>query len=1127
MRRSDGAAAGAASQFSQIGICVAIAHLRASIVGAARSPVAAAAYRHRAAMFDTLEDRAWSYKALKDLAHEEIALPEDAPRWIRALVEGKSIANASEALWTAVAEGEKRVDAQFARDLEMALPLELSKAEQIALVRDFVAGHLTSKGMVADWVMHTPDGNPHVHLMHTLRPLTELGFGNKKIAVRDGAGEPIRINGKILYKQFIGGPAELKELRLAWGDAVNRHLALAGHDIAIDMRSYADQGLAITPTTHIGPVPRSMMRQGLETELGQKHREARTKAAKDIERAPMQIVAKLSRERSTFGERDIAKELNRYIDDPVIFTAILAKIKVNPELVRLRPECRDPQTGEIVAPAVFSTRELIQAETAMARAAGVMAARTGFAVRPSQVAAAIAAVETKDLARPFRFDAEQVDAVKHVTRGNAIAVVAGFAGAGKSTLLEAVNIAWTHDGRRVFGGALAGKAAEGLEASSGIASRTLASWELAWKRGKNLLRQGDVFVIDEAGMVGSRQMSRVLAQIVAAGAKAVLVGDARQLQPIEAGAAFRVIADRVGYAELVGVRRQNKTWAQDASKQFARGETAEALEAYHSRGHVRETADRVEAAKAIVADWTKARAALAEKAVANGKGFRGDALLVLAHTNKDVYALNQGIREVLTAKGALTDARTIETERGTREFATGDRILFLKNERFTEAAAPELGRQSVKNGMLGTVTGTAGGLFRVRLDSGKEAAFRASTYRNIDHGYATTIHKSQGVTVDQVFVLGTPGLDQHLTYVAMSRHRERVTLYTAKDDFPDFEAVKTSMSRSGAKTTTLDFEDPDAATRQFAERRGIDRLADIVPAFAKAIEKQTAWITDSAERLGQLWQRAEAAIGLLRERALGQVNVEHTMEKAEAAGHGIGKPLRLAQKLPDLTPQDVQAAFAADAVAQKLKAAAEQIATTAFGSAKPIAKYLGAIEADPKAGLDLTLALRRPGAIPEPLAGHMGGLLAIEPDATRKAALDAVADLPESLDHFARRFVSAKAKLQQDHSVLQARLAVEIPAPSAELTALLTNRKPDDLARLTTDMTLAGEFAALHRAFQTGLSHEEKRAITGGGELKLGALLYTPAQQSKALAETYRQTKAVKEILTAMERQARGRRITL
>ena len=428
--------------------------------------------------------------------------------------------------------------------------------------------------------------------------------------------------------------------------------------------------------------------------------------------------------------------------------------------------------------------------------------------------------------------------------------------------------------------------------------------------------------------------------------------------------------------------------------------------------------------------------------------------------------------------------------------------------------------------MLGTVTSTADGLLRVRLDGGKEAAFRASTYRNVDHGYATTIHKSQGVTVDQVFVLGTPSLDQHLAYVALSRHRERVTLYTAKADFPDFDAVKVSMSRSGAKTTTLDFEDPEAASRQFAERRGIDRLADIVPALAKAIEKQTAWIAEGAERLGQLWQRAAVAMETLRERALGQANVEFTMEKAETTGPSIGKPLRPAQKLPDLTAQDLQACFAADAVAQKLKVTAQQTAVSAFGSAKPVAKYLSAVEADPKAGLDLALALHKPGAIAEPLAGRMGGLFGTKPDGTRKVAAAALLDLPEALDSYARRLVSEKTKLQQNRSVRRARLAIEIPAPSAELSAILTDRKPADLARLTTDKALAAEFTTLRRAFQTGLSDNERRAIVTGDEAKLSVLLQVSAQQGHMLAATYRQTKAADEILTAMERQAKTRTIT-
>ncbi|MFS2180634.1 AAA family ATPase, partial [Rhizobium pisi] len=119
------------------------------------------------------------------------------------------------------------------------------------------------------------------------------------------------------------------------------------------------------------------------------------------------------------------------------------------------------------------------------------------------VAAAIRTIETQDPKKSFRLDPEQVDAIRHVTGESGIAAVVGLAGAGKSTLLAAARLAWESGGRRVIGAALAGKAAEGLEDSSGIRSRTLASWELAWASGRELLERGDVLVIDEAGMVSS------------------------------------------------------------------------------------------------------------------------------------------------------------------------------------------------------------------------------------------------------------------------------------------------------------------------------------------------------------------------------------------------------------------------------------------------------------------------------------------------------------------------------------------------------------------------------------------------------------------------------------------------
>ena len=164
---------------------------------------------------------------------------------------------------------------------------------------------------------------------------------------------------------------------------------------------------------------------------------------------------------------------------------------------------------------------------------------------------------------------EQRHAVAHITGAEGIAAVIGIAGAGKSTMLDAARKVWNSSGKRVVGAALAGKAAEGMQRSSGIPSRTIAAWEYAWTQGRDLLQSGDVLVLDEAGMASSKQMAALVSAVERAGAKLVLVGDAAQLQPIEAGAAFRAIVERVGAVELSQVRRQREAWQQRATQNLA------------------------------------------------------------------------------------------------------------------------------------------------------------------------------------------------------------------------------------------------------------------------------------------------------------------------------------------------------------------------------------------------------------------------------------------------------------------------------------------------------------------------------------------------------------------------------
>ncbi|HUW80006.1 MAG TPA: AAA family ATPase, partial [Acidocella sp.] len=391
------------------------------------------------------------------------------------------------------------------------------------------------------------------------------------------------------------------------------------------------------------------------------------------------------------------------------------------------------------------------------------------------------------------------------------------------TMLGAARDAWEAQGYRVHGAALAGKAAEGLEESAGIASRTLASWERGWERGFDKLGPKDVFVIDEAGMVGSKQLSRFITEADLAGAKIVLVGDPEQLQPIGAGAAFRAVAERVGMVELEGVRRQGEGWQRAASVDFGRHRTEEGLAAYAERGAIRFEATGEAARNAIVRD-----------VMADMDARPDGSRLVLAHRRVDVQDLNEAIRGVRLARGELAGEIVYQTTEGARAFAPGDRVLFRENNR-------ELG---VKNGMLGKVAQATEGHLSIRLDSsrgpgvGRAVEVSMANYAAVDHGYATTIHKSQGATVDRAYVLASGSMDRHLTYVSMTRHRDGVALYAGRDEFSDMGALSARLSRAQLKETTLDYD-----RAGYAQRRGLGRGGPeseiVVPQALRQAERPT------------------------------------------------------------------------------------------------------------------------------------------------------------------------------------------------------------------------------------------------------------------------------------------------
>jgi hypothetical protein len=485
---------------------------------------------------------------------------------------------------------------------------------------------------------------------------------------------------------------------------------------------------------------------------------------------------------------------------------------------------------------------------------------------------ALASAESRGL----YLSGEQRDAFHHATDGKDLGVVIGYAGTGKSAMLGVAREAWEGAGFQVRGAALSGIAAEGLEASSGIASRTIASLEHQWSQGRELLTARDVLVIDEAGMIGSRQMERVLSHAQDAGAKVVLVGDPEQLQAIEAGAAFRSVAERHGGVEITEIRRQQIDWQRVATRQLATGRTGDALRDYADHGMLH-TAETREAARGELIDrWDRERIASPDQS-----------RIILTHTNDEVRELNEAARDRLREAGQLGEDITIKAERGDRQFATGDRLMFLRNDR-------DLG---VKNGSLGEIERINPQSLTVKLDDGRNVQFDTKNYSHVDHGYAATIHKSQGVTVDRAHVLATPGLDRHATYVALSRHREGVQVHYGRDDFASGSDLARTLSRERGKDMASDYSrecgvDP---AHSFAERRGISFRKRVVEIARKIVPEKARSIFANFRPPPE--QKLD--ISIEQQRKTGPLDMQRGVERYARALEDIG---RMEQKGLSLMP---------------------------------------------------------------------------------------------------------------------------------------------------------------------------------------------------------------------------------
>lgn len=486
----------------------------------------------------------------------------------------------------------------------------------------------------------------------------------------------------------------------------------------------------------------------------------------------------ITRQSSHFPERELvrrAAEAAQGIGVPasVLRHVVKEELRRSPELVSLGRE-----KGEIH----YTTREMLALE------AKLLENVSGLRSLPSRPLSekTVASVE-------LGLDSEQRHALRHITQSKgSIQVVSGLAGTGKTSMLRAAREAFEGVGFHVIGACLSGKAAEGLESGSGIKTSTIAKLigipELGYRgdlektpldhlasRAREIVRgavgktplEADtirlssktVLVVDEAGMVGTRQLEKLTEKVLTAGAKLVLCGDERQLQAIEAGGPFASLGHRLGRATLSDIKRQREPWAKEAVRQFAEGNARAALRDYASRGLVSVTDDRKEAMGSLVKCWKEKGGSKSPKEH-----------LILSSTNSEVTQLNRLAQAERRMSGGLgRQSLRVNSD----DIHRGDRVLFTRNSK----------RFAVENGCLGTVLGVDAklGTLTVKLDKGSLALIPVKDYSHLRLGYAVTAYKSQGHTVENSYVLlGGTCQDRELSYVQASRARGTTRFFIDK-----------------------------------------------------------------------------------------------------------------------------------------------------------------------------------------------------------------------------------------------------------------------------------------------------------------------------------------------------------
>ncbi|MCK5518498.1 MAG: AAA family ATPase, partial [Alphaproteobacteria bacterium] len=545
----------------------------------------------------------------------------------------------------------------------------------------------------------------------------------------------------------------------------------------------------------------------IKEQIGELNEQIEPKSKAIKKKTSAELLDLITNKHAAFNRRMMEREVYRCFASHSDMRVAINTVLNSDKLIKI---------GERNGQVFYTTQEMLDTEKNMIALTQFMTVKSTHKIRKDHIQNAIDKFNVKLTGKTNateKLSDKQISAIHHITQDKQLSLLVGVAGAGKSTIMTVVKESFETEGYRVRGTALSGIAASGLQ-DCGIQSSTLHSLEMRIETAQKIIDQNigrpltqkqsnfvndamlsskDVLIIDEAGMICAKQLNRIIDIAHKSGAKIILTGDHEQLQSIEAGAAFRTILERSNFVELKEVRRQKEQWMKDATSLFSQAKTADALTIYQKNNYIFHEDSENSAKAKLVSDYMKSYSLSSEKS-----------RIVLAFTRKDVANLNKEIKRQMIQRGFVVEKNIqvptiLKDSDGeyeeTQNFSIGDRIMFRENNKIL----------GVMNGTLATIRNIKNNHFYVDLDNGKKIKFSINEYRKFQLGYAATVHKSQGVTVDESYVLASKYFNKHTTYVAMTRHKDNVKLYASREVFRTINRLKFSLSKEESNISTLDF----------------------------------------------------------------------------------------------------------------------------------------------------------------------------------------------------------------------------------------------------------------------------------------------------------------------------------